>query len=75
MYERVVKRGIDILLSSVALVVFSWLYLIIALAIKIDDPGPAFFVQKRVGKGKKLFDKRADIAAKDAIRPFCVALL
>ena len=56
MYERVVKRGIDILLSSVALVVFSWLYLIIALAIKIDDPGPAFFVQKRVGKGKKLFD-------------------
>ena len=56
MYERVVKRGIDILLSLVALVVFSWLYLIIALAIKIDDPGPAFFVQKRVGKGKKLFD-------------------
>ena len=56
MYERVIKRAIDIFLSSVALVLFSWLYLLIALAIKIDDPGPAFFVQKRVGKGKELFD-------------------
>ena len=55
MYERVVKRGIDVILSSIALVLFSWLYLLIALAIKIDDPGPAFFVQKRVGKGKQLF--------------------
>ena len=56
MYERVIKRAIDIFLSSVALVLFSWLYLLIALAIKIDDPGPAIFVQKRVGKGKRLFD-------------------
>ena len=56
MYERVIKRAIDVFLSSVALVLFSWLYLLIALAIKIDDPGPAFFVQKRVGKGKELFD-------------------
>ena len=55
MYERVVKRAIDIFLSSVALVLFSWLYLLIALAIKIDDPGPALFVQKRVGKEKELF--------------------
>ena len=56
MYERVIKRGIDILLSAVALVLFSWLYLLIALAIKVDDPGPVFFVQRRVGKDKKLFD-------------------
>lgn len=55
MYERVIKRGIDIILSTAALVLFSWLYLFIALAIKIDDPGPVLFVQKRVGKGKELF--------------------
>ena len=55
MYERVIKRLIDMLLSFIALICFSWLYLLIAIAIKIDDPGPVFFVQKRVGKGKKLF--------------------
>ncbi len=55
MYERVVKRGIDFLLSSVALICFSWLYLLIALAIRIDDPGPAVFTQTRIGKGKKPF--------------------
>ena len=55
MYEKVIKRGIDILLSFLGLVVLSWLYVIIIIWIKIDDPGPAFFTQKRVGKGKELF--------------------
>jgi len=37
------------------LILASWLYLIIIIAIKIDDPGPVFFGQKRVGKGKTYF--------------------
>lgn len=55
MYEKFVKRGIDIVLSFLGLVCLSWFYLIMIIAIKIDDPGPAFFTQKRVGKGKSFF--------------------
>ena len=55
MYEKVIKRFIDIVLSFLALIVLSWLYLALIIAIKIDDPGPAFFTQKRVGINKELF--------------------
>ncbi len=55
LYERFVKRGIDIILSFIGLIVLSPIYLGVALAIKIDDPGPVFFVQKRVGKNKQYF--------------------
>ena len=55
MYERVIKRLFDLLLSAAAMIVMGWLYLLIGLFIKLDDPGPVFFTQKRVGKGKKLF--------------------
>ncbi len=53
MYKYVIKRLIDIVLSSVAIVVLALPMLIIAIAIKIDDPGPVLFKQKRVGKKKK----------------------
>lgn len=52
MYKHVIKRLIDLILSSVAIVVLAIPMLIIAVAIKIDDPGPALFKQKRVGKKK-----------------------
>ena len=53
---RFVKRVFDIVFSAGVLVVFSWLYLFIAIAIKVDDPsGPVFFKQQRVGKGGKPF--------------------
>lgn len=55
MYKKVIKRGLDILLSLLGMILTSWLYLIIIIAILIDDPGPVFFKQKRVGKGKKYF--------------------
>ena len=55
MYEKIIKRGLDLLLSSVFLIVFSWLYLIIVVLIKVTDPGPAFFCQKRVGNRKTHF--------------------
>ena len=55
MYERVFKRWIDIVLSVTGLLVLSLVYLVIAIAVYVDDPGPIFFKQKRVGKGKTFF--------------------
>ena len=55
MYVCFWKRLIDIVLSALGLVLLFWLYLIIALAIVIDDPGPVVFAQKRVGRGKTIF--------------------
>jgi O-antigen biosynthesis protein WbqP len=52
MYKNVVKRLFDIVLSSIAIIVTAVPMLIVAIAIKIDDPGPVFFTQKRVGKSK-----------------------
>ena len=48
-YNLKVKRIIDILLSLVILVVLSPLMAIAAIAIKLDSPGPVFYVQKRIG--------------------------
>ena len=56
MYNKVFKRLIDIVLSGIGIVVLSPVYLIVALAIKIDDPGPVFFRQKRVGIHKTHFN-------------------
>lgn len=51
----VLKRMMDIAVSAAALCVLWPLYLIIALAIVIDDPGPVFYRQVRVGRGGKPF--------------------
>jgi len=55
MYKVFYKRFFDIVLSLCGIIVLSPVFLIIAVAIVIDDPGPIFFKQKRVGKNKKLF--------------------
>lgn len=55
MYKQVGKRAIDVTLSLLGLILASWLYLLIMIAIEIDDPGPVFFSQKRVGIHKKYF--------------------
>ena len=54
-YEKKIKRAIDIVLSFVSLVVLAPVFVIIALAIKIEDPGPVLFTQKRVGQNKRYF--------------------
>lgn len=54
-YEKIVKRAIDIILSFIALVLLSPIFLAISLWIYIDDPGPVLFVQKRIGKDKQYF--------------------
>lgn len=52
MYKNFVKRLIDIVLSGIGIVVLIPVWLILAVAIKIDDPGPIFFRQKRIAKDK-----------------------
>lgn len=54
-YTKYVKRALDIILSFCGLVVLSPLYATIALAIVIEDPGPVFFTQKRIGQEKEYF--------------------
>lgn len=54
-YERVIKRFIDILLSALGLMLLSWLYILLMAAIFLDDPGPVFFSQKRVAKDGEYF--------------------
>ena len=54
-YEKYIKRGMDIVMSFGALVVLSPIMGAIALAIKIEDPGPVLFTQKRLGQNKKYF--------------------
>jgi len=55
MYKRFFKRAIDLVLSLIGLIVLSPVFLIIAISIKIDDPGPVFFKQKRIGINKTCF--------------------
>ena len=55
MYSKFLKRTIDIVLSFLGLVILFPIFLILALLIIIDDPGPVFFTQKRVGINKSFF--------------------
>lgn len=55
MYRRYVKRGLDILLALMVLFLPLPLYVIIAVAIKLDSKGPVLFKQERLGKGGKPF--------------------
>ncbi len=55
MYQKYLKRIIDVVLSLCGIIVLSPVLLLIALWIKLDSKGPVFFRQKRVGKGKTHF--------------------
>ena len=53
---RMVKRLFDIVFSLAVLVALSWLFLLVAVAIKLDDPeGPVLFAQTRVGRDGREF--------------------
>ncbi len=54
-YEKIIKRVLDVILSFGGLVVLSPVFLILSLWIVIDDPGPILFTQKRVGRDKQFF--------------------
>jgi exopolysaccharide biosynthesis polyprenyl glycosylphosphotransferase len=53
-YDKV-KRIFDLAFSLLILILTFWLWPLIALAIKIEDRGPVFYIQERVGKNKKIF--------------------
>lgn len=52
-YDRIVKRFLDVILSFLGLLLLSPLFLLLCIAVYIDDPGPIFFKQKRVGLNKQ----------------------
>jgi Undecaprenyl-phosphate glucose phosphotransferase len=54
--NRLLKRGFDVVFSSLVIVLlFSWLFPILAVLIKLGSKGPVFFVQKRTGINNKTF--------------------
>ena len=55
-YKHYMKRFFDIILSALAILVFSWLFIILAIIIKRTSKGPIFFKQKRVGRDKTYFN-------------------
>lgn len=54
--ERILKRVIDIILSILLLIIFSPLFVIIPILIKLTSRGRVFYIQKRVGEGGKIFN-------------------
>ncbi len=56
MYKHFFKRLIDIVLSVLGIVILAVPMLVLALIVKIDSPGPVFFKQKRVARGKRYFN-------------------
>lgn len=54
-YSRYAKRGIDFLISLIALVILAPILLLIGIIIKLDSPGPIIYKQLRVGKDTKEF--------------------
>ena len=54
-YERWFKRPVDILCAVAALVVFGWLYLLVALLVRINLGSPVLFCQPRPGKNEHIF--------------------
>jgi polysaccharide biosynthesis protein PslA len=53
--DQLLKRTFDIVVASLALIAFAPLMIAIALAVKLDSPGPALFKQPRIGLGNRLF--------------------
>ena len=55
-YERFFKRPLDIICALLALTVFWWLYLIVAVLVRIKLGSPVIFKQARPGKNEKIFN-------------------
>ena len=54
-WPLVIKRLLDIIVSSILLILLAPVFVFIAILIKLDSPGPGFFVQERVGLNKRKF--------------------
>lgn len=71
LYDKYGKRAIDIFLSGMGLIILSPVFAGISIAIKIDDPGPVLFTQKRVGKNKQYFKLHKFRSMKMSASPRC----
>ena len=56
MYKKCIKRLLDILLSLLVLVLFCWLYLVLAILVRVKLGSPILFKQARPGKNEKIFN-------------------
>ena len=54
-YEKYFKRLIDIIFSLIAIILLSWLYIIVAILVRIKLGSPVLFTQDRPGKDEKIF--------------------
>ena len=54
-YEKYFKRPLDIICSLLAIIGFSWLYIIIAIMVRVKLGSPVIFTQERPGKDEKIF--------------------
>jgi lipopolysaccharide/colanic/teichoic acid biosynthesis glycosyltransferase len=73
---RALKRATDVLGAGVALVLLAPLMPLVALAIRLDSPGPALFAQRRVGRHGQIFVMlkfRTMVAEADELRPALLA--
>ena len=55
-YNRFIKRLFDIVLSLLFIILFCWLYLIVAILVRVKLGSPVLFKQPRPGKDEKIFD-------------------
>ena len=55
LYERYIKRLLDIICALAALIVFGWLYIIVAILVRVKLGSPVLFTQPRPGKDEKIF--------------------
>ena len=55
-YSVFIKRLLDILISAIILVIFSWLYIILAILVRVKLGSPVLFKQPRPGKDEKIFN-------------------
>ena len=55
MYERYVKRVIDFIIALAVLVLFWWIYAVIAVLVRVKLGSPVIFTQERPGKDEKVF--------------------
>lgn len=56
MYQKYFKRLVDIVCALAAIIVFSWLYIIVAILVRIKLGSPVIFKQPRPGKNEKIFN-------------------
>lgn len=54
-YEKYIKRTLDILCSVLIIFLFWWLYILVAVLVRFNLGKPVFFTQERVGKNEKIF--------------------